>query len=73
MNKLLERAVLAASRLPEDEQETIASLILEEMAAEQGWQERFARSGGKLAELARQARAQHAAGETTELVFPPEE
>jgi hypothetical protein len=62
MNKLLERAVLAASQLPEDEQETIASLILEEMAAEQGWQERFARSGDKLAELARKARAQHAAG-----------
>jgi hypothetical protein len=73
VNKLLERAVAAASRLPEDEQEAIASLILEEMAAEQGWQERFARSGGKLAELARHARAQHAAGETTELIFPPEE
>jgi hypothetical protein len=47
--------------------------MLEEMAAEQGWQERFARSSGKLAELARRARAQHAAGETTELIFPPEE
>ena len=73
MNQLLERAVAAASRLSEDEQETIASLILEEMAAEQGWQERFARSGGKLAELARQARAQHATGKSTDLVFPPEE
>jgi len=73
MNKLLERAVAEASRLPEDEQETIASLILEEMAAEQGWQERFAKSGGKLSERARNARAQHLAGETTDLVFSPEE
>ncbi|HME20780.1 MAG TPA: hypothetical protein VKI44_05370 [Acetobacteraceae bacterium] len=72
MNKMLERAVAAASRLPEDEQETIASLILEEIQAEQGWQERFRKSGGKLAELARRARTQHASGETTELVFPPE-
>ena len=73
MNKLLERAVAEASRLPEDEQETIASLILEEMAAEQGWQERFARSAGKLADLARHARAKDAAGQTTDMDFPPEE
>ena len=72
MNKALERAIFAASRLPNDEQETIACLILEAMEAERGWEERLARSGDKLAELARRARAQHAQGETTELAFPPD-
>ena len=62
MNKMLERAVAAASRLLEDEQETIASLILEEIEAEEGWQERSSKSGGKLAELAHRARMQYAAG-----------
>jgi len=72
MNKTLEHAIAAVARLPEDEQETIACLILEEIEAERGWEERFSRSGRKLAELARQARAQHANGETTEMSFPPE-
>jgi hypothetical protein len=70
LNALLERAIEEASRLPEDEQETIACLMLEEMDAERGWDERFARSESKLAELARRARAQHARGETAPLVFP---
>jgi hypothetical protein len=73
MNKTLERAIAAVARLPDDEQETIACLILAEMEAERGWAERFARSEDKLAALARRARAQHASGETTELVFPPDQ
>ncbi len=56
MNKMLERA--------------IACLIMEEMEAERGWDESFARSENKLAEMARRAKAQHARGETTPLVFP---
>jgi hypothetical protein len=70
MNKTLERAIAAVARLPDDEQEAIGCLILEEMEAERGWDERFARSGNKLAALARQARAQHATEETTDLIFP---
>ena len=73
MNKALEHAIAAVTRLPEDEQEAIACLILEEIAAERGWEERFASSERKLAELARRARIQHATGETTELVFPPDQ
>jgi hypothetical protein len=72
MNKILEHAIAVVSRLSEDEQETIACLMLEEIEAERGWEERFSRSGPKLAELARQARAEHANGETTEMSFPPE-
>jgi hypothetical protein len=72
MNKTLERAVAEIARLPEDAQETIACLMLEEVAAERCWDEQFARSEGKLAELARYAKAQHAAGKTTPLVFREE-
>ena len=64
MNKMLERAIAEVSRLPEDEQEAIACLIIEEMEAERGWDERFAKSGNMLAEMARKAKAQHQRGET---------
>jgi hypothetical protein len=70
MNKLLEHAVAELSRLPDDKQEAVASLIMEELAAERGWDERFAGSENKLAELARQAKSRHAAGDTTPLAFP---
>lgn len=70
MNKMLERAIAEAARLPEEEQEAIACLMLEEMEAERGWDERFAKSENTLAELARRAKAQHARGETTPLAFP---
>lgn len=72
MNKMLERAIAAAANLPDDEQEAIACLIIEEMEAERGWDERFDRSKGKLTDLARRARDQHARGETTPLSFPKE-
>ncbi len=70
MNKMLERAIAEVSRLPEDEQEAIACLIMEEMEAERGWDERFAKSGNKLGEMARKAKAQYASGETSPLSFP---
>jgi hypothetical protein len=73
MNKTLEHAIAEVARLPDDEQETIAALILEEIAAERGWEDRFARSENKLAALARRAKAQHANGETSELAFPPDQ
>ncbi len=43
------------------------AVALAEIEADHGWEERFAKSENKLAELARQARAQHAKGETTDL------
>jgi hypothetical protein len=73
MNKMLEHAIAELARLPEDEQEAVASMIMEEIAAERGWEERFAKSETKLAELARRAKEQHAQGETTLLSFPDTE
>ncbi|MDQ2084291.1 hypothetical protein RA307_29230 [Xanthobacteraceae bacterium Astr-EGSB] len=72
MNKLLEQAIAELAVQPEEKQEAMASLILDELAAERGWDERFARSEHKLADLARRAKEQHARGQTTPLVFPTE-
>ena len=69
MNKLLEQAFAEASKLPEDQQEAIAARVLEEMEAERGWDERFAGSQDKLAELSRKA-GEHIARGTT-LPFDP--
>lgn len=63
MNKLLEKAFAEAARLPDDEQQTIASLMLEEMDAERGWEERFANSQDELGELVRRAREEVTRGD----------
>jgi hypothetical protein len=63
MNALLEKAFAAVARLPETEQETIANLILEEIEAERGWEERFAQSQDQMGELVRRARAEAALGD----------
>jgi hypothetical protein len=73
MNKRLEQALAELVRLPDNEQESIAALILEEIAAERAWDERFAKSESKLAELGRRAREQHRRGETSALEFPSKE
>jgi len=44
MTELLEKAFAKVSELPEEEQNEIASLILEEIADEQKWQKSFANS-----------------------------
>ncbi len=69
MNKLLEKAFAEVSRLPEDEQETIASLIIEEIEAESEWEQRFANSQDQLGQLVRQAREEVERGDV--LPFDP--
>jgi hypothetical protein len=63
MNALLEKALAEVARLPEDEQEAIAALILDEIAAERGWDERFANTQDQLGALVRLARAEVARGD----------
>jgi hypothetical protein len=63
MNALLEKAFAEIARLPEPAQETIASLILDEIQAERGWDERFANSQDQLGELVRLARGEAARGD----------
>lgn len=67
MTKLLEKAFAEAAKLPEEEQDALARLLLEEIASERRWDELFARSQDLLSELANEALAEHRAGRTREL------
>ena len=69
MTLLLEKAFTQAQKLPDHDQDVIASLILEEMLAERAWDESFAKSADQLAQLADEALAEHKRGETRPLKF----
>lgn len=64
MTKLLEKAFSEASKLPEQEQNAIAEIMLAELASEQRWNDLFASSQDLLAELAEEALVEHRAGKT---------
>lgn len=67
MTTLLERAFAEASRLPEAEQDVLASRLLAELAAEDAFDLAIARSTDQLSRLATEALAEHRAGLTEEL------
>jgi hypothetical protein len=67
MTKLLQRAFEEAAKLPEDEQDALGRILLEELASERRWEDLFAGSHDLLAELADQALAEHRAGRTQKL------
>jgi hypothetical protein len=62
MTQLLEQALNEVKKLPEPEQDAIATLILDELADERRWQESFARSQDQLASLAAKVREDIRAG-----------
>ena len=64
MTQLLERAFTEASKLPEPEQDAVASFLLAELESEQRWAHSFASSQEQLAQLADEALREFAAGET---------
>lgn len=63
MTRLLEAAMQKVSRLPAEEQDRIAQLVLDELDDEARWQETFARSQDKLARLAKGAREEIGRGD----------
>jgi hypothetical protein len=67
MTKLLEKAFEEASKLPAGDQDSLAGWLLAEIESEERWSRQFAASSDQLAELARSALAEHAAGETEDL------
>jgi hypothetical protein len=67
MTKSLEQAFAEASKLPEDQQEAIANLLLEELASERRWSEAFSQSQDKLSRLADQALDEFKQGRTRPL------
>ena len=67
MTKLLEKALKRVSKLPQDEQDAIASQILSEIEDEAQWAKQFAATGSKLRRLAEEALAEDQRGETLPL------
>jgi hypothetical protein len=62
MTQLLEQALTEVRKLPESEQDAIASLILDELDDERRWQESFERSQDQLASLTAKVREDIQAG-----------
>ena len=67
MTELLEKAFAEASKLSEEDQNALASMLLKDLAAEELWDDALANSQDKLATLADEARAEFGRGETRPL------
>ena len=67
MSKLLEEAIAKIAELPESDQDSIASWLLEELESEGHWEKLFSESGDSLGRLADEALGEHAGGRTEEL------
>ena len=69
MSPLMDQLFEKVQRLPEETQEHLASMLLQELASEERWDALFAdhRSPDVLSRLAEQALAEHRAGRTTKL------
>ena len=64
MDCFLQKAFAEASKLPEDQQEAIASLLLQELASDRRWSEAFLKSQDQLADMADRALREYEEGRT---------
>jgi hypothetical protein len=64
MTTLLQQAFAEAAKLPEAEQDLLASWLLAELAAEDDFDRAIASASNNLVGLAREALAEHAVGQT---------
>ena len=67
MSKLLEQALEKVGSLPQDEQDAIATQILDSIADEMAWREHFASKREVIRRMALEALKEDAAGETLPL------
>lgn len=67
MTDLLEKALNEVKKLPPSEQDALAAILLQELAAEERWTDAFAKSQDALEKLAQEALAEHRAGLTKPL------
>jgi hypothetical protein len=67
MTATLQEAFDKAASLPPERQEALAALVLEEIAAEELWQQSFARSQDALSKMAAEALREDAEGRTRDL------
>lgn len=68
MTRALDAAIASAAKLPSDEQDALAALLVAEMESEERWSDLFSQSQGLLAELAQQALLEPATGKTQSLL-----
>jgi hypothetical protein len=64
VTRLLEKAFEEASKLPEEDQDALAEMLLYDLASEERWTEAFAKSQDKLALLAKEALTEFKEGKT---------
>jgi hypothetical protein len=67
MTQALNSAVAEATKLPPEEQDILAAILLEEIASERRWSRSFAKSEHVLEALAAEALADFKAGKTKPL------
>ncbi|HSY52032.1 MAG TPA: hypothetical protein VLC46_24730 [Thermoanaerobaculia bacterium] len=67
MGKLLDRVITETAKLPDEEQEAFAALMLAELESERRWNDLFSRSQDLLAQMAEEARQEFRAGLTESL------
>ena len=67
MTQALNTAVAEATKLPPEEQDVLAAILLDEIASEQRWLRSFARSADTLQSMASDALAEFRAGKTKPL------
>ena len=67
MSSVLETALAEVSKLPPDEQDVLATLLLDEIKSEQRWSQSFTESQAVLKTLAAEALAEHRAGKSKPL------
>ena len=67
MTTLLGKALEKVGALPQDEQDAIASQILDSLADEEAWKKRFAAKRDRLRQLAQEALDEDDRGETRPL------
>lgn len=69
MTALLEQALAELHKLPPDQQDTIAALILEELTDEEKWNRAFDQSQEAFTRLADKVRSEKRAGKVKSLGF----
>jgi hypothetical protein len=67
MTRTLDAAIAKLATLPADEQDRVARWLLDELEDEQHWARQFSASQDALSNIASEARADRAAGRTTDL------
>ena len=67
MSALLEKALEQVAALPEDEQDAIASQILDAIADEEGWKKRLEEKRATIRRMAQEALSEDDLGETLPL------